>query len=177
MIDYEPDSCICVSPALIAERFSSFEKLMGVRFPQSFKVHSAQYHGGVPKSKCIRTETGRVCVVGRFSNVLQPDLLPGDSMPSWRDTEQDVRLDYSLWYLNELWPENAWLPFAFVDTDGKDCRECHDYFFTLAFTPNGEIVYTNGIAMPEYIADSFETFAEGLSSSGNPIANRRIARF
>ncbi len=95
----------------------------------------------------------------------------------WRSTERDVRMDYSLWYLNELWPENAWLPFAGVDTDGKDCREFHDYFAVLSFTELGEVVYANGFDEIERIAPDFAAFCELMTIDGNPIARRNVDRY
>jgi hypothetical protein len=177
MIEYEDFSCISIEREIVVRSYQNFERWSGVRFPTDFVMHSSLFHGGVPIRKCVKTEAGRICVVGRFLNVLRDEQLPQPYIETWRSTERDVRMDYSLWYLNELWPENAWLPFAGVDTDGKDCRECHDYFAVLSFTELGEVVYANGFDEIERIAPDFATFCGLMTIDGNPIASRRVDRY
>jgi hypothetical protein len=132
-LEYEPASLLDPPPP---ERVREFERRLGrywerrLRLPAAYVEHITTFHGGVPGKKCFQTPSGKVRVLGRFFNFLEPADLEPPLTRSWRSWSSgpDVRLDYRVkeFLNNEFWclrlSGTRLLPIAGLDTAGHDCR-------------------------------------------------------
>lgn len=122
-------------------------------------------YGGVPICQRFQTPMG-ARYVGRFLNFLHSSEVPPPYMPSWRVRDSDVRLDYSVPYLDVFIEQSNdrrdyLIPIAGVDTAGINCRELSSINSLLCVTPLGKVkLWDVGECIP--LTASLAEFYAGL---------------
>jgi len=165
LLEFQQGSCIEVAPNVVRRQIERFIYWHKVTLPDAYISNICRFHGGVPRHQCFKSPDGNIRVVGRFFNYLEEHELPSPCIPSWRGQHDDVRLDYSVWFVIEQITGNQTLvPFAGIDTEGRDCRDAADYFFMLAFTQDHEVVIDESRNDIKQVARSFEGFVKLLES-------------
>ncbi len=97
----EGSGVAAVTAEMVSEAQNGLEHLLELDqpliLPADYIAHLQVCHGGIPRRRCFRTESGDIRVVCRFVNLLHSSDLDSPIRPSWRyGDEWDIRLDYAL---------------------------------------------------------------------------------
>jgi hypothetical protein len=158
-----------------------------IKFPKAYIDHVKTYHGGIPKQKCFKTESGKIRFIGRFLNFLREEDIEDEFKPSWRPGSIDIRLDYSIWEHGHNSGKN-WeridnlIPFAGIDTVGHDCKGMSEMDLLCFYYNNNEDSQEPEIVtwsyhkssenhiVTEFVAKSFDELLEMLFICPNDLA-------
>lgn len=180
MIEYYPGTCIDVPSDEVKRQMLRYASGRGIIFPEEYVSHLAQHYGGVPLCQELEID-GELRYVGRFYNYLLIDEVPLPFIPSWRQSNDDIRLDYSVPYLDyfieeSLEVDEVVVPIAGVDVNGINCRELSSQTSAICWSENSKIVLVDSNEIIE-ICDSFAEFLSRLRLSTAPTVIGTVDRF